>query len=415
MGKMLRALALTLAALLCGGLASAQVDFRPAGGGTGSGNCDPAQWSSPDGSGSFGGSSGACTFTVAPIFTQFVTGTSNPATCTEGSIFNLRTDTDLLYACPSNDLWLQLYTITDDSVLVGTGTTTASKAIPDCDDSAGQHLNYDTATNAFSCGTSGGSSFDPSTTLDIYDDFMGGLVTAGNVGGTGMYFLAISSGTMSAGASSAANPGTLRLNSHATNDNSGAYIGYLGPNGSTTATGLGPWDAGVWSIDAIVILGSNSTAITATSFSIGLNQSNNNWHDAGSAGIFIRRDTDLSDTAFIGAVCDSASSGCGSAGAATNQEIVTSTITPSAGNAYRFRISQDFTGPGSSRKITMRVNNETALTFCSSGCTTTISQAPTGANMAFSIVYGTRTTTGVMSADVDYVQVHATGLARYTP
>jgi hypothetical protein len=30
--------------------------------------------------------------------------------------------------------------------------------LPDCDDAAGNHLNYDTATNAFSCGTSGSGS-----------------------------------------------------------------------------------------------------------------------------------------------------------------------------------------------------------------------------------------------------------------
>lgn len=45
----------------------------------------------------------------------------------------------------------------DDNVMVGNGTTWQSKAIADCDDSGGNHLNYDTGTNAFSCGTSGGA------------------------------------------------------------------------------------------------------------------------------------------------------------------------------------------------------------------------------------------------------------------
>jgi hypothetical protein len=47
---------------------------------------------------------------------------------------------------------------TDDSVLVGNGTLWQVKAIPDCLDTAGQHLNYDASTNTFSCGTSGGGS-----------------------------------------------------------------------------------------------------------------------------------------------------------------------------------------------------------------------------------------------------------------
>lgn len=48
-----------------------------------------------------------------------------------------------------------LTTVTDDTVLIANGTTWQSKAIGDCDDTGGNHLNYDTATNAISCGTSG--------------------------------------------------------------------------------------------------------------------------------------------------------------------------------------------------------------------------------------------------------------------
>lgn len=46
---------------------------------------------------------------------------------------------------------------TDDNALVANGTVWQGKALPDCDDSGGKHLNYDTATNAYSCGTSGGA------------------------------------------------------------------------------------------------------------------------------------------------------------------------------------------------------------------------------------------------------------------
>lgn len=42
----------------------------------------------------------------------------------------------------------------DDNVMIGNATTWQTKAIPDCDDSSGNHLNYDTSTNALSCGTS---------------------------------------------------------------------------------------------------------------------------------------------------------------------------------------------------------------------------------------------------------------------
>lgn len=48
----------------------------------------------------------------------------------------------------------------DDNVMVGNATTWQSKALPNCTDTTGNHLNYTTATNTFSCGTtsSGGGS-----------------------------------------------------------------------------------------------------------------------------------------------------------------------------------------------------------------------------------------------------------------
>lgn len=44
---------------------------------------------------------------------------------------------------------------TDDSLLVGNGTTFQLKAVATCTDTGGNHLNYDASTNTFSCGTSG--------------------------------------------------------------------------------------------------------------------------------------------------------------------------------------------------------------------------------------------------------------------
>lgn len=47
-----------------------------------------------------------------------------------------------------------LTSVTDDTVMVGHGTGVwQSKALPACADTGGNHLNYDTATNTFSCGT----------------------------------------------------------------------------------------------------------------------------------------------------------------------------------------------------------------------------------------------------------------------
>jgi hypothetical protein len=53
---------------------------------------------------------------------------------------------------------LGMSTVTDDTVAVANGTTWQSKAVPTCTDTSGNHLNYDTSTNAFSCGTSSSAS-----------------------------------------------------------------------------------------------------------------------------------------------------------------------------------------------------------------------------------------------------------------
>lgn len=42
----------------------------------------------------------------------------------------------------------------DDTALVSTGAAWEAKALPDCTDATGNHLNYTAATNTFSCGTS---------------------------------------------------------------------------------------------------------------------------------------------------------------------------------------------------------------------------------------------------------------------
>lgn len=47
-----------------------------------------------------------------------------------------------------------LSTATDDAVMVGNGTLWQSKVQPDCQDSSGNHMNYNASTNTYSCGTS---------------------------------------------------------------------------------------------------------------------------------------------------------------------------------------------------------------------------------------------------------------------
>lgn len=56
--------------------------------------------------------------------------------------------------CDTLDGLEDFETATDDGLAVGNGTGFDTKVLADCDDSGGNHLNYDTTANAFSCGTS---------------------------------------------------------------------------------------------------------------------------------------------------------------------------------------------------------------------------------------------------------------------
>lgn len=258
-----------------------------------------------------------------------------------------------------------------------------------------------------------GSAVDASTTITQVEEFLTGGSAHGSWGSQGLTGGVIGTGTQVMASNLAGHPGMHRLNSHATNDDSGASITW--ENASAGATNWGAsWDTTVWSIDAIIQPGAGGTAITSTGFYFGLGGVAAT-SDADGAANFIGfvRNTDDSHAAFVARVCDSASNGCGSAGDDTNQESAVSTITPSAGTWYRFRISQDFTGPGSSRKISMRVNDETAITFCSSTCTDTISQAPGAVALRPIFQYLTRTTTGVLAANIDYWAITLTVAARY--
>jgi hypothetical protein len=64
--------------------------------------------------------------------------------------------TDVSGILPVANGGTNLSTATDDNLMVGNGTTWQTKALPNCTDTGGQHLNYDTASNTFICGTSGG-------------------------------------------------------------------------------------------------------------------------------------------------------------------------------------------------------------------------------------------------------------------
>lgn len=123
---------------------------------------------------------------------------------------------------------------TDDSVILGNGSTWERKAVPDCTDSGGNHLNYTASSNTISCGTSGGGAGGLSTsTFKLEEEFCSGLNSAGNIGDNGLY---MASGTFGSVTPVASHPCLINISTAATAGTTGRL--FFGANdGNTTVMG----------------------------------------------------------------------------------------------------------------------------------------------------------------------------------
>jgi trimeric autotransporter adhesin len=104
---------------------------------------------------------------------QFATTLNDTAapTCTQPSFTNLSgsATTGQLPTIPVTKGGSNLTTVAANQLFVGTAADTfTAKTVPDCDDSAGNHLNFDNATQTFTCGTtSSGGGGAPTTATYI--------------------------------------------------------------------------------------------------------------------------------------------------------------------------------------------------------------------------------------------------------
>lgn len=128
---------------------------------------------------------------------------------------------------------------TDDTILVGNGTEFQGKAVPNCPDTGGNHLNYTASTNTVSCGTSGGAggSADPldMTVAYVREEFPNTVSTANQIGTHG-WASACTGGTVAHQPTTVPSFGLVRLTTGATSTNLCTI--HMGFN-STTSSSFG--------------------------------------------------------------------------------------------------------------------------------------------------------------------------------
>jgi hypothetical protein len=341
-------------------------------------------------------------------------GTADPpAACGDPGVdtyelndFYLETDTNEVYVCKVLDTWelVNIYATTDIS---GAGWFIDEDDMSSDD---ATKVPSQQSVKAYVDASGGGGTFDPSITYELYEEFGTGYNSSGNLGTYGWPYgdLGTPSGDqVQLRAGLAENPGSLLMETGTTAD-AGVRL-QLGGAGGYGINTQGLWQAHDFEMDVVIELGTISTESVIW---IGFSTSTNLYATDG--GIWLIRDTDHSHTNFVAAICNTAgSAGCDAAGDDTNQESVTSSVSISNDTTYRFRIRQSMTeGPGSSRLIGMRVNDETEMTFCSSGCSDTITNARSTGQMNFVVGIATNDT-NENDLEIDYIYLKIDDLDRY--
>ena len=127
-----------------------------------------------DASGSSG--TGAYAKVTSPVFTTPNLGTPSAVVLTSATGLPLATGVAGTLGVANGGT--NVTTAADDTLLIGNATTWQAKALPPCVDTAGNHLNYDAATNTVSCGTSSSASGAAPTTATYWTASSDGTLSA---------------------------------------------------------------------------------------------------------------------------------------------------------------------------------------------------------------------------------------------
>lgn len=379
------------------------------------------------------------------VFGRYTSGAgAAPGTCSVG-VLHFKTDTNDFYVCTSTNTqtlfgkaagqtWtgshdftggellggspLRLEGTTNDNtyttVVVTDPTSARTFTLPNADSVAVQPLTCsgtDKVSAVSSLGVvtcsaddAGASSLDL-TKLVIQNDFCGGKTTQA-AGEAFAGFSALASGTETVNVTpfNSNNPCVWQINATGS-DNSGGSIRpmFSSPNYIANATITGK----DWELDAI----GGSHAVTSSAMIFGFSDTSD--PDANANSIRIIRDTDRGHTTFVFQVCTvNGATGCDAAGDNTTSDTELSTITPVADTFYLLKIRHLVSGVGGLSTYYFSVNGETEITFCSSGCTSTVANLPAAAMEPW-FYWKADDNAANNYGQIDFMYFKITGLTRY--
>jgi hypothetical protein len=267
---------------------------------------------------------------------------------------------------------------------------------------------------------SGGSSFDPlDTTMDWKrEHFTSGDTVSGRIGTTGMVYSTITGASpLAYVAGTQSHPGILRGTTGSTSvADWGFTISMSNITNPVTAIDASTWDNYDWDFYSVAALGTNSTGLTYNGFSTGIGNPSVNAQTQ-SLEWQVRYNTTAGDTNFMYVVCNaSGATGCDdpTPGVAANANVIDSTVTPVAGTWYQFHVYRRLSGVGGIPTVYMQINGGTPLTFCASGCSTTLAHEPTSGGAVPHFQYWSHaSTTAARSIDMDFIGYKVSGLQLY--
>ena len=267
-----------------------------------------------------------------------------------------------------------------------------------------------------SCTADAGGAFDPTDTTVDYkrEHFTSGDIASGRIGTSGMVYVTIGgTNTFAYQAGLQNHPGIFRVTT-ATGADNGLTLGWGNMSSQTSGIDASTWVNYDWDFYAVAALGTNSTGLTYNGFSAGIGNSAST-AATGSLSWQVRYNTTAGDSNFMFVVCNATgATGCDdpTPGVAAGANVIDSTVTPVANTYYQFHIYRRKSGVGGNTTVYMQINGGTALTFCSSGCTTTLAHEPITGGSVPHITYWTHTT-AARSIDIDYIAYKISGLQLY--